>query len=86
MHSRPYTTKLRCNFLLLLTSLAVSTLLTTSAHAAGNTLIRQLQEKATQQKLWQQTEWLNLLHFEGDGKTPDDYKSSIRDKKLLPFW
>ena len=82
MHSRPYTTKLRCNFLLLLTSLAVSTLLTTSAHAAGNTLIRQLQEKATQQKLWQQTEWLNLLHFEGDGKTPDDYKSSIRDKNF----
>ncbi len=66
-----------CNLLLLLTSLV------TSAHADDNSLLIQLQNQATQQKLWQQSEWLNLLHFDGDGETPDDYKSSIRDKHFF---
>ena len=55
----------------------------TSAHADDNSLLIQLQNQATQQKLWQQSEWLNLLHFDGDGETPDDYKSSIRDKRFF---
>jgi hypothetical protein len=54
-----------------------------SVYAVNSTVINQLQSKATQQKLWQQSEWINLLHFEGDGETSDDYKSSIRDKHFF---
>ena len=77
MKFRLSTTKPRCNFLLLLT------LLVTGAHADNNTLLNQLQNQATQKKLWQQSEWTNLLHYEGDGETYDDYKSSIRDKHFF---
>jgi len=70
-------TKLRFNFLLLLTFLVTST------HADNNIILSQLQDQAIKKKLWQQSEWIHLLHFEGDGKTPDDYKSSIRDKHFF---
>ncbi len=71
------TTKLRCNFLIILA------LFSTSTFADDNTTLEQLQNQAIQEKLWQQSEWLNLLHFEGDGETSDDYKSSIRDKHFF---
>ena len=58
-------------------------LLTTSAHADNSMLVNQLQSDASQKRLWQQPEWINLLHFEGDGEAPDDYKSSIRDKDFF---
>ena len=77
MKTQLSTTKSRCKFLLLLA------LLVTSAHADNSSLLTQLQKQATQQKLWQQSEWINLLHFEGNGETPDDFKSSIRDKHFF---
>lgn len=66
-------------------TLLSSTILATSAHAtdislANRSQIKRLQNQATQQKLWQQSEWLNLIHYEGEGKTSDDYKTAIRDK------
>jgi hypothetical protein len=77
MKTQLSTTKPRCKFVLLLA------LLVTSAHADNSGLLDQLQKQATQKKLWQQSEWINLLHYEGDGETPDDYKSSIRDKHFF---
>ncbi len=77
MKTQLSTTRPRCKFILLLA------LLVTSAHADNRGLLEQLQKQATQKKLWQQSEWINLLHFEGDGETPDDYKSSIRDKHFF---
>ena len=77
MKTQLSTTKPRCKFVLLLA------LLVTSAHADNSDLLDQLQKQATQKKLWQQSEWINLLHYEGGGVTPDDYKSSIRDKHFF---
>ena len=71
------TTKLCCNFLIILA------LFSTSTFAKNNTALEQLQHQAIQEKLWQQSEWLKLLHYEGDGETSDDYKSSIRDKDFF---
>ena len=71
------TTKLRCNFLLILA------LFSASAYAKDNITLEQLQNHAIKEKLWQQSEWLKLLHYEGDGETSDDYKSSIRDKNFF---
>ena len=67
------------NYLLLISlSFAVS------AHANNAVLtesyIAALQEQATQQHLWKDQEWLNLLHYEGNGESPDDYENPIRDK------
>jgi len=67
----------RCIYLLLLTTLVANT-----AHADNN-LLKQSQDQALQQKLWLQSEWINLLHMEGDGKTSDDYQTSIRDKHFF---
>jgi hypothetical protein len=86
MKGQPSTIKPRCHLLLLLRpllmSLLASTLLATDAQASDSSLIDRLQNQASQQKLWQQSEWLNLIHYEGEGKTPDDYKTAIRDKNF----
>jgi len=74
------TTSLHYNFLLLLTLLVINPLLPGTAYADQQILLNQLQDQATQQKLWQQSEWLNLLHYEGSSETSDDYKSPVRDK------
>lgn len=76
-------TKPLCNYLLLTMSVTAFLLLATSAHADNSMLVNQLQSDASQKKLWQKSEWINLLHFEGDGETSDDYKSSIRDKDFF---
>jgi hypothetical protein len=67
-----------CKYLLLITLLA------TTAHAENtSSIVNQLQNQAKQQQLWNQTEWINLLHYEGDGDTPDDYENPIRDKHFF---
>lgn len=83
MNFRLPATKPCCNFLLLAMSLVACLLLTKSAHADNSMIVNQLQSNASQQILWQQSEWINLLHFEGDGETPDGYRSSIRDKDFF---
>lgn len=49
------------------------------AYADTENIVEQLQKKARLHKLWQRTEWLNLLHFEGSGESTDDFSSAIRD-------
>jgi cell division protein FtsL len=63
--------------------LLLSILVTNAVYADNNDLVQQLQDQASQQRLWQQSEWINLLHMEGDGETSDDYHSSIRDKQFF---
>ncbi len=71
-------TRLPCIFLSLLTILV-----TANVHADNNELVQQLQDQASQKNLWQRSEWINLLHMEGDGIASDGYKSSIRDKHFF---
>ena len=62
-------------------SLLITLFISLSSHAANaSDYLNQLQNKAKQQQLWKQTEWLNLLHYEGHGDSPDDYANPIRDK------
>ncbi len=64
---------------LLLTTL----FLTISSHAASpDNQLTLLQNTAKQQQLWKQQEWLNLVHFEGDSDSPNDYISQVADKKF----
>ncbi len=64
--------------------LLISLFVAVSAHASdtGKTKdhLTALQDQAKQQQLWKQQEWLNLLHYEGNGDSPDDYENPIRDK------
>jgi len=61
--------------------LLLITLLVTTAHAENtSSIVSQLQNQAKQQQLWKQIEWINLLHYEGNGDTPDDFENPIRDK------
>ncbi len=64
--------------------LFISLFVSVSAHA-NNTgkdknYLTALQEQAKQQQLWKNQDWLNLLHYEGDGDSPEDYENPIRDK------
>lgn len=61
--------------------LLLITLLATTAHAENtSSVVKQLQMQAKQQQLWKQKEWINLLHYEGDADTPNDFENPIRDK------
>ena len=73
-----FTKGLCCKYLLLVT------LFTSVVHAedSGN-IVRRLQDQAKLQQLWKQTEWINLLHYEGNGDSPDDYTNPIRDKQFF---
>ena len=70
--------KPRSKYLLLITLFV-----TITSHAANSdSPLTQLQNKAKQQQLWKQPEWLNLLHFEGDSNSPDDYVSQVADQNF----
>jgi len=54
---------------------------TASSHAADTkNYLNELQLQAEQQQLWKHSEWLNLLHYEGNGDSPDDYVSQVVDQ------
>ncbi|MCG6936840.1 MAG: DUF4105 domain-containing protein [Gammaproteobacteria bacterium] len=62
---------IRCSFLLFFI-LSISTV----AHSSNNDYLKQLRQQATDKNLWQQREWLNLLHYkDGNG----NYKSRVVD-------
>ena len=50
-----------------------------TAHAADSKYMADLQTRAQQGHIWQSAEWLNLLHYTGDGDTPGDYRSEVND-------
>ena len=54
---------------------------TASSHAADTeNYLNKLQQQAEQQQLWKYSEWLNLLHYEGEGNSSDDYVSQVVDQ------
>ena len=54
-----------------------------TAHAADSKYIADLQTRAQQGHIWQSAEWLNLLHYTGDGDTPGDYRSEVNDSRFF---
>ncbi len=52
------------------------------SHAADNAYATELQAQALQQHSWQHSEWLNLLHYTGDGDTDGNYRSDVRDDRF----
>ena len=65
---------------LLLISLFVAVTARASNTGKDISHVTALQEQAKQQQLWKNQDWLNLLHYEGDGDSPDDFENPIRDK------
>jgi hypothetical protein len=61
----------------------VLTLLFSVTHAADNRYITDLQASAKTQHLWLENEWLNLLHYSGEGKTPENYQSEVNDERFF---
>ena len=64
--------------------LLLLTLFTSITHATDTSrMVSQVQDQAKQQQLWKRIEWINLLHYEGNGDSPDDYDNPIRDKQFF---
>ncbi len=61
--------------------LLISSFISLSSHAANSSdYLNQLQNRAKQQQLWKQTEWINLLHYAGHGVAPDDFANQLEIK------
>jgi hypothetical protein len=54
-----------------------------SISSASNNTITELQEKALEQQLWRHQEWINLLHYDVNDKTKDEYLSQVDDKRFF---
>ena len=60
------------------------TLLFSVTHAADKQQhITDLQASAKTQHLWLENEWLNLLHYGGEGTTPENYQSEVNDERFF---
>jgi hypothetical protein len=60
------------------------TLLFSVTHAADKQQhITDLQASAKTQQLWLENEWLNLLHYGGEGTTPENYQSEVNDERFF---
>lgn len=62
--------------------ISFTTLLST-AQADENNYVANLQEQAQKQRLWQNVEWLNLLHHDGKGDLSINYKSHVKDDRFF---
>jgi hypothetical protein len=54
-----------------------------SVHAADSNYIADLQTRVQDQRIWQSAEWLNLLHYSGDGETTAEYRSEVNDDRFF---
>jgi len=55
----------------------------TTARADENSYVTDLQRQAQQRALWQNTEWLNLLHYAGSGQSSESYNSHVKDSRFF---
>jgi hypothetical protein len=67
-----------CSLLLLFVLAALPSL-----SNASNSIIAELQESAIEQQLWLYQEWINLLHYDVNGKADDDYLSQVDDDRFF---
>ncbi|WP_455365443.1 Lnb N-terminal periplasmic domain-containing protein [Kaarinaea lacus] len=58
-------------------------LITATAQADENKNVTALQEQAQKQGLWENSEWLKLLHYAGNGESPAAYKSHVKDNRFF---
>lgn len=49
----------------------------------ADNLVDRLQAQSEQQKLWQRPQWLNLLHYRGNGDKADAYTSAVDDDRFF---
>ena len=64
----------------------VLTILLPAVQAGGDLYVADLQAQAQNQQIWQKTEWINLLHYNGNGDQPDAYVSDVNDERFsLPL-
>ena len=52
-------------------------------YADESTYVNDLQAQASKHHLWQRAEWLNLLHYEGKGDSPENYASEVSDSRFF---
>lgn len=54
-----------------------------TAHAADSKYIADLQSRAQEERIWKSAEWINLLHYSGEGDTAADYRSEVNDSRFF---
>lgn len=54
-----------------------------SISSAENNYIVDLQQKALQQNLWREQSWINLLHYDVNDKSDDNYLSQVDDERFF---
>lgn len=54
-----------------------------STHAADSQYLQDLLAQAKAQRLWLDREWLNLLHYSGDGEKAENYRSDVNDERFF---
>jgi hypothetical protein len=57
--------------------------ITTTATADENSYIAELNLKAKELNLWQNREWLNILHYVDKGDSAANYESEVRDRRFF---
>ena len=70
------------NFILVL-SLYILSLTFLSSSYANTNYIDLLQQQAIEQELWQENEWINLLHYDVLDKEDDEYLSQVDDDRFF---
>jgi hypothetical protein len=68
---------------LCLAALMLTLLFPIARAADNNQYIVDLQAMAEARHLWQNQEWLNLLHYSGEGEVPVNYQSEVNDERFF---
>jgi len=63
--------------------LIVLTILPPALQAGEDLYVAELQAQARNQQIWQNPEWINLLHYNGKGDRPDEYDSDVNDDRFF---
>ena len=67
-----------CSLLFLIAFTALPSI----SSAVGN-YVEELQRKAVKQQLWREQEWINLLHYDVNDKSEDNYLSQVDDDRFF---
>jgi len=63
--------------------LVVLTILPPALQAGEDLYVADLQAQVRSQRLWQNPEWINLMHYNGKGDQPGDYHSAVTDERFF---
>lgn len=76
-HTTPQIHTIRCLLFVVMLTIFSTT------HANENEHVADLQAQARNHHFWHNTEWLNLLHYEGNGDLPENYDSEVNDSRFF---